>query len=76
MAEDALGFRFLDLDEMVFKNDEDDVRDASMHLLGEVMFKNEAQDKGAPVGEAKVIVADEPAGPDMSFAEGGDFLLF
>lgn len=76
MAEDALGFRFLDLDEMAFKNDENDVRDASMHLLGDVMFKGEQKGDHRAESGPKVITPDEPEDPSMSFVEGGDFFLF
>ncbi len=83
MAEDGLGFRFVDHDEIIFNGDDAAIRDAGMHLLKEVGYDESTQhfSKGAPlveVGDAKAMigVGEMDDIGHMSLSEGSDFFLF
>lgn len=83
MADDMHGFVSNSHDEMIFKDDDAAIRDASMHLLKEVGYEASTQDfaKGmymVETGNSKVMIGigevDDLGG--MFLSEGADFFLF
>lgn len=83
MAEDGLAFRFFDHDEMIFKGDDAEVRDASLHLMREVGYDASIQDIGKALPEVQlgdaIAMIGGPTTDDLGsshLAEGADFFLF